>query len=755
MADSSSFSQSAAASSNESDLPLSVARRPCMSKTLKHRPSEPVFQNHPSRLLLITSCSLLLLLLLCTRTCHACVASVCWSAGQRPSRLGVRPSLPSPVDTAESAAESARQTKRSEARRRRKRQHARDSRCAHASHTSREQSEPNLADRGLTRQMQMLVQMRGPSLGASHATAHATSTHAVGHPFFRRDVIDTHADSGARVRSRSPPSHSHSSSGEWCGHAAGPMERETNSSALSGGGGGGSRRRDAEFNFDRTGTSQPRPPQATEQHHTGDEQRAREIETAIQQVRSKDDMQLRVSAATRTSACSRERVHCIHLFVLCEVDEYCRQYIAHLSAELLQTSPLHTGTTRGTSSHSSGVVSAVAAAAAAAGSGPSTAAPSRSDLLQVSVRSILSHPAHLPSSLPRLTPLRTSAAVTGVGALTLPASEQRVDGGSRARKSVATSSAAVKREEASDGSCADDDDDGEDEQDIELPFSDRDDEEYSPHARRASSLRHRGSRTGGILSAIFSSGTSVRGRSLKRKVADDTSEHDSDVSADSPRHSRAAGRGGRGRVFAPTVDLPPATAAPLTDSHHRRSKLPLRAVVTLRQYFIAHVDRPFPSDQGKRDLAAQCGLNFKQVADWFTNTRKVRHAHERGEEARQRRPHTSEEDTAVAARVKLIPFLLVSASSGAPQRFWRPYCDHLASVGCALHANPWAVCSCGIAADEHASPSQPKKQKIRSSHGADEVPRVVSASGAHESTSRVDRDATHLHAEHAWIKMWN
>lgn len=81
-----------------------------------------------------------------------------------------------------------------------------------------------------------------------------------------------------------------------------------------------------------------------------------------------------------------------------------------------------------------------------------------------------------------------------------------------------------------------------------------------------------------------------------------------------------------------------------------RSKLPLKAVGTLRAYFLAHIDHPFPRDTDKARLAEECGLAFKQVSDWFTNTRK---------------------------------------------RFWRPYADRLERLGCGLVARPTAQpCTC-------------------------------------------------------------
>lgn len=54
----------------------------------------------------------------------------------------------------------------------------------------------------------------------------------------------------------------------------------------------------------------------------------------------------------------------------------------------------------------------------------------------------------------------------------------------------------------------------------------------------------------------------------------------------------------------------------------RRSKLPLKAVLILRQWLSDHVQMPYPSDIEREQLAQSTGLTIKQVQNWFTNTRK-------------------------------------------------------------------------------------------------------------------------------------
>ena len=54
----------------------------------------------------------------------------------------------------------------------------------------------------------------------------------------------------------------------------------------------------------------------------------------------------------------------------------------------------------------------------------------------------------------------------------------------------------------------------------------------------------------------------------------------------------------------------------------RRSKLPLKAVLILREYFARHLNYPYPSDQDKKMLAGLTKLTGKQISHWFTNSRK-------------------------------------------------------------------------------------------------------------------------------------
>jgi len=54
----------------------------------------------------------------------------------------------------------------------------------------------------------------------------------------------------------------------------------------------------------------------------------------------------------------------------------------------------------------------------------------------------------------------------------------------------------------------------------------------------------------------------------------------------------------------------------------RRSKLPGRSIAILRDWFIDHVDKPYPTTAEKAALANKAQLLVSQTNNWFTNTRK-------------------------------------------------------------------------------------------------------------------------------------
>lgn len=57
-------------------------------------------------------------------------------------------------------------------------------------------------------------------------------------------------------------------------------------------------------------------------------------------------------------------------------------------------------------------------------------------------------------------------------------------------------------------------------------------------------------------------------------------------------------------------------------SGKRTNTRSVRKTRVLRNWFICHLDHPYPSEEEKVDLASQSGLNRSQVVNWFANTRR-------------------------------------------------------------------------------------------------------------------------------------
>ncbi|KAL6057019.1 Pre-B-cell leukemia transcription factor 2 [Balamuthia mandrillaris] len=53
----------------------------------------------------------------------------------------------------------------------------------------------------------------------------------------------------------------------------------------------------------------------------------------------------------------------------------------------------------------------------------------------------------------------------------------------------------------------------------------------------------------------------------------------------------------------------------------KRRSLSKQATETLNNWFFSHLNDPYPSDEEKTALAAQCGLTLNQVNNWFGNKR--------------------------------------------------------------------------------------------------------------------------------------
>ncbi|KAG2387298.1 hypothetical protein C9374_001630 [Naegleria lovaniensis] len=57
-------------------------------------------------------------------------------------------------------------------------------------------------------------------------------------------------------------------------------------------------------------------------------------------------------------------------------------------------------------------------------------------------------------------------------------------------------------------------------------------------------------------------------------------------------------------------------------SKQRKHFLPTDATEVLKDWFLEHIQHPYPSGQEKQALSQQTGLSYVQVSNWFTNTRK-------------------------------------------------------------------------------------------------------------------------------------
>jgi len=148
----------------------------------------------------------------------------------------------------------------------------------------------------------------------------------------------------------------------------------------------------------------------------------------------------------------------------------------------------------------------------------------------------------------------------------------------------------------------------------------------------------------------------------------------------------------------------------VVDSKQRRSKLPLKATVKLREFFIAHIDNPFPNDEQKKQIATETDLLFKQVSDWFTNTRK---------------------------------------------RFWRPYKNWLGPEGCILAEDCWATCKCPL--PEQGAMGR-KKKPAGGGAAAAATAAAAAAAAAAGGEGEEDEEGSGMPlptTAHSWWFMWN
>jgi len=53
-----------------------------------------------------------------------------------------------------------------------------------------------------------------------------------------------------------------------------------------------------------------------------------------------------------------------------------------------------------------------------------------------------------------------------------------------------------------------------------------------------------------------------------------------------------------------------------------KSKLPKKSTDILKNWFLQHIQNPYPCHEAKETLSRMTGLSRKQIQNWFTNTRK-------------------------------------------------------------------------------------------------------------------------------------
>jgi hypothetical protein len=59
-----------------------------------------------------------------------------------------------------------------------------------------------------------------------------------------------------------------------------------------------------------------------------------------------------------------------------------------------------------------------------------------------------------------------------------------------------------------------------------------------------------------------------------------------------------------------------------TRSKKRRGNLPKAATNLLKKWVFENLFHPYPSEEAKKQLADQCGLNVQQISNWFINARR-------------------------------------------------------------------------------------------------------------------------------------
>jgi hypothetical protein len=74
-------------------------------------------------------------------------------------------------------------------------------------------------------------------------------------------------------------------------------------------------------------------------------------------------------------------------------------------------------------------------------------------------------------------------------------------------------------------------------------------------------------------------------------------------------------------IVAEMLRLSEASSSSCASSFQKRSALPNTASKILNDWFVEHFAHPYPTDDEKAILAAQAGIEPKQVTNWFSNVR--------------------------------------------------------------------------------------------------------------------------------------
>lgn len=59
----------------------------------------------------------------------------------------------------------------------------------------------------------------------------------------------------------------------------------------------------------------------------------------------------------------------------------------------------------------------------------------------------------------------------------------------------------------------------------------------------------------------------------------------------------------------------------MCDARRKRRNFSKQATQVLNDYFLAHINNPYPSEEVKEELARQCQITVSQVSNWFGNKR--------------------------------------------------------------------------------------------------------------------------------------